>query len=135
MNFLLQLFSVKCSVRFKAEASSRVGVTHVTLIGRSCVRKSMPLQRLKVQPPIHKFKWLCPTSQHNDRTRSEATEKKFQVTSKASGIQKKFIFRTMLLISPTVSSCVQKVKLSLYLTKHHAIKTYCGSGGIAPRIL
>jgi len=28
-----------------------------------------------------------------------------------------------------------KVKLSLCLTKHHAIKTYWGSGGIAPRIL
>jgi hypothetical protein len=28
-----------------------------------------------------------------------------------------------------------KVNLSLYLTKHHAMKTYCGSGGIAPRIL
>jgi hypothetical protein len=25
--------------------------------------------------------------------------------------------------------------LSLCLTKHHAMKTYCGSGGIAPRIL
>jgi hypothetical protein len=28
-----------------------------------------------------------------------------------------------------------KVKLSLCLTKHHAIRTYWGSGGIAPRIL
>jgi len=28
-----------------------------------------------------------------------------------------------------------KVKLSLGLTKHHAMKTYGGSGGIAPRIL
>jgi hypothetical protein len=28
-----------------------------------------------------------------------------------------------------------KVKLSLCLTKHHALKTYWGSGGIAPRIL
>jgi hypothetical protein len=28
-----------------------------------------------------------------------------------------------------------KVKLSLCLTKHHAMKTYWGSGGIAPRIL
>jgi hypothetical protein len=28
-----------------------------------------------------------------------------------------------------------KVKLSLYLGKHHAMKTYWGSGGIAPRIL
>jgi hypothetical protein len=28
-----------------------------------------------------------------------------------------------------------KVKLSLCLTKHHATKTYRGSGGIAPRIL
>jgi energy-converting hydrogenase Eha subunit H len=27
-----------------------------------------------------------------------------------------------------------KVKLSLRLTKHHAMKAYCGSGGIAPRI-
>jgi hypothetical protein len=25
--------------------------------------------------------------------------------------------------------------MSLYLTKHNAIKTYCGSGGIVPRIL
>jgi hypothetical protein len=28
-----------------------------------------------------------------------------------------------------------KVNLSLCLTKHHAMKTYWGSGGIAPRIL
>jgi hypothetical protein len=28
-----------------------------------------------------------------------------------------------------------KVNLSLCLTKHHAIKTYRGSGGIPPRIL
>jgi hypothetical protein len=28
-----------------------------------------------------------------------------------------------------------KVKLSLRLTKHHAMKTYCGSGGVAPCIL
>jgi hypothetical protein len=28
-----------------------------------------------------------------------------------------------------------KVELSLYLTKHHAMKMYRGSGGIAPRIL
>jgi hypothetical protein len=28
-----------------------------------------------------------------------------------------------------------KVKLSLFLTKHHAMKTYWGSGGIVPRIL
>jgi hypothetical protein len=28
-----------------------------------------------------------------------------------------------------------KVELSLYLTKHHAIKTDRRSGGIAPRIL
>jgi hypothetical protein len=28
-----------------------------------------------------------------------------------------------------------KVKLSLCLTKHHAMKTYWGSGGIAPLIL
>jgi hypothetical protein len=28
-----------------------------------------------------------------------------------------------------------KVKLSLCLTKHHVMKTYWGSGGIAPRIL
>jgi hypothetical protein len=28
-----------------------------------------------------------------------------------------------------------KVKLALCLTKHHAMKTYWGSGGIAPRIL
>jgi hypothetical protein len=28
-----------------------------------------------------------------------------------------------------------KVKLSLCLTKHHAMKAYRGSGGIAPRIL
>jgi len=28
-----------------------------------------------------------------------------------------------------------KVKLSLCLTKYHTVKTYCRSGGIAPRIL
>jgi hypothetical protein len=28
-----------------------------------------------------------------------------------------------------------KVKLSMCLTKHHAMNTYWGSGGIAPRIL
>jgi hypothetical protein len=30
---------------------------------------------------------------------------------------------------------VKKVKLSLYLAEHHAMKTYWESGGIAPRIL
>jgi hypothetical protein len=29
----------------------------------------------------------------------------------------------------------QKVKVALYLTMHHAIKTYWGSEGIAPRLL
>jgi hypothetical protein len=29
----------------------------------------------------------------------------------------------------------KKAKLSLCLTKHHAMKAYWGSGGIAPRIL
>jgi hypothetical protein len=29
----------------------------------------------------------------------------------------------------------KKVKLSLFLTKYHAMKTYWGSGGIAPGIL
>jgi hypothetical protein len=28
-----------------------------------------------------------------------------------------------------------KVKLSLWLTRHHAMRKYCGSGGIVPRIL
>jgi len=28
-----------------------------------------------------------------------------------------------------------KIKLSLFLTKHHAMKTYWGSAGIAKRIL
>jgi hypothetical protein len=28
----------------------------------------------------------------------------------------------------------EKVKLFLYLTKHRAMKTYWGSGGVAPRI-
>jgi hypothetical protein len=31
--------------------------------------------------------------------------------------------------------CKVKVKLSLCLTKHHAMKTYWGNGGIVPRIL
>jgi hypothetical protein len=30
---------------------------------------------------------------------------------------------------------VGKVKFSLCLTKHHAMKTYWGNGGIAPRVL
>jgi hypothetical protein len=30
--------------------------------------------------------------------------------------------------------CGDVVKLSLCLTKHHAMKMYCGSGGITPRI-
>jgi hypothetical protein len=30
---------------------------------------------------------------------------------------------------------VKKLKLSLCLNKHHAMKAYSGSGGIAPRIL
>jgi hypothetical protein len=29
----------------------------------------------------------------------------------------------------------KKVNLSLFLSKHHDMKTYWGSGGIAPRIL
>jgi hypothetical protein len=35
----------------------------------------------------------------------------------------------------TTTTKTTKVKLSLCLTKHHAMKTYWGSGGIAPRIL
>jgi hypothetical protein len=38
--------------------------------------------------------------------------------------------RLLWLVKPKV-----KVKLSLCLTKHHAMKKYWGSGGIAPRIL
>jgi hypothetical protein len=36
---------------------------------------------------------------------------------------------------PLVKNGKGKVKLSLCLTKHHAMKTYWGSGGIAPRII
>jgi hypothetical protein len=36
--------------------------------------------------------------------------------------------------SPTSINLV-KVKLSLFLTKHHAMKAYWGRRGIAPRIL
>jgi hypothetical protein len=38
--------------------------------------------------------------------------------------------------SDTYTDCKYnvKVKLSLCLAKHHAMKTYWGSGGIAPRI-
>jgi hypothetical protein len=47
--------------------------------------------------------------------------------------------RRRTLVGVTGLSCnislLIKVKLSLCLTKHHAIKTYWGSGGIAPRIL
>jgi hypothetical protein len=35
----------------------------------------------------------------------------------------------------SVVTCSIKVKLSLCLTKHHVMKAYWGSGGIAPRIL
>jgi hypothetical protein len=35
----------------------------------------------------------------------------------------------------TVINHVKKVKMSLCLTKHHAMRTYWGSGSIAPRIL
>jgi hypothetical protein len=35
----------------------------------------------------------------------------------------------------TADECKVKVKLSLCLTKHHTMKIYCGSEGIAPRIL
>jgi hypothetical protein len=39
-------------------------------------------------------------------------------------------------INLTASSCINiKVKLFLCLTKHHAMKAYLWSGGIAPRIL
>jgi hypothetical protein len=38
----------------------------------------------------------------------------------------------LIFIADPVSS---KVKLSLCLTKHHTLKAYWGSGGIAPRIL
>jgi hypothetical protein len=31
--------------------------------------------------------------------------------------------------------CKVKVKLSLCLTKHHAVKTYWGTSGIVPRTL
>jgi hypothetical protein len=34
-----------------------------------------------------------------------------------------------------IDDILSKVNLSLCLTKHHAMKTYWGSGGIAPRIL
>jgi len=35
----------------------------------------------------------------------------------------------------TIIMVMVKVKLSLCLTKHYAMKTYWGSGGIAPHIL
>jgi hypothetical protein len=43
-----------------------------------------------------------------------------------------------LLYSPDfirLKSSKVKLNLSLCLTKHHAMKTYCGNEGIAPRIL
>jgi len=41
----------------------------------------------------------------------------------------------MKLLSYCVTHPKVKVNLFLRLTKHHAMKTYRGSGGIAPRIL
>jgi hypothetical protein len=40
-------------------------------------------------------------------------------------------------MSPTARLYIKKVKvkLSLCLTKHHAMETYGGSGGVAPSIL
>jgi hypothetical protein len=38
-------------------------------------------------------------------------------------------------VGPTAGLGAVKVKLSQCLTKHHAMKTYWGSGDIAPRIL
>jgi len=38
-------------------------------------------------------------------------------------------------ISFSTRTLLLGVKLSLSLTKHHALKTYWGSGGIVPRIL
>jgi hypothetical protein len=40
-----------------------------------------------------------------------------------------------ILVTLQEPAAVVKVQLSLCLTKHHAMKTYWGSGGIAPRVL
>jgi hypothetical protein len=54
-------------------------------------------------------------------------------------IHLKFILSECVLLAsfvPVIIDVIKvKVKLSLYLAKHHAIKTYWGSGGIVPRIL
>jgi hypothetical protein len=43
-------------------------------------------------------------------------------------------FIKILIYKTTKVNVKVKVKLSLRLPKHHAMKTYWGSGGIAPRI-
>jgi hypothetical protein len=45
------------------------------------------------------------------------------------------MFLSVINFITSVSLVKVKVKLSLCLTKHHAMKTYWESGGIAPRIL
>jgi hypothetical protein len=40
-----------------------------------------------------------------------------------------------LMMMMMITTTMVKVKLSLYLTKHHAMKMYWESGGIAPHIL
>jgi hypothetical protein len=52
-----------------------------------------------------------------------------------TGDIKKKKITTALKTTPQKKDTDRKAKFPLYLTKHHTIKTYGGSGGIAPRIL
>jgi hypothetical protein len=47
---------------------------------------------------------------------------------------KRYSLYCMLLIMEILNSSPEVKVKSPFLTKHHAIKTYWGSGGIAPRI-
>jgi hypothetical protein len=43
--------------------------------------------------------------------------------------------KIIIIITTTTTTTIKVNVQSLCLTKHHAMKTYCGSGGIAPRVL
>jgi hypothetical protein len=119
-----------------------------TPIGLSAV-KCRPLSHIHVSSSkwnMAAFDWKAPTTSFASWilptlivTKRQGTDYK-KIIFKAKRRENSVIYVFTYFIYVTYVMQVEgkvkvKVKLALSLTKHHTMKTYWGSGGIAPRIL